>query len=114
MPICPVCKYEYHDGRDECIDCGVALVDHLSDEDQQNIDGITYVPFRSFEDRLQAEIAIEALANDGIPSIIKSDDAYSFAEAGVMLWVAEDSLDLAEEIADHLLDTSRPPSADRS
>ena len=108
MPICPVCKYEYDDGQTECIDCGVGLVDELPDEPEPDIDGIKYVPFRPYPSRLFAEMVREALANDGIPSIIKTDQAYPYAEMGtsstvsVVLWVAEDSLELAEQIADRI------------
>jgi hypothetical protein len=109
MPICPVCKYEYTDGSTECVDCGVTLVDELSDEPECELEGVKMSPFRSYTDRLHAEVIKEALANEGIPAIIKTDDAYSYSSFGpgdneVMLWVAEDSVDLAEEIADRIPD----------
>jgi len=109
MPICPVCKYEYEAGETECVDCGVPLVDELPDDPETVIAGLKYVPFRSYPSRLYAEMVREALANEGIPAIIKTDQAYSFAEMGtsstvsVVLWVTEDSLELAERIADQIL-----------
>jgi len=108
MPICPRCKFEFDHGQTECIDCGVALVDELPDEPENDQEGIKYVPFRSYPSRLFAEMVREALANEGIPSIIKTDQAYSFAEMGtsstvsVVLWVADDSQELAETIADQM------------
>ena len=110
MPICPICKYEYEDGQTECLDCGVSLVDELPEDTDNDLEGVKYVPFRSYPSRLYAEMVKEALANEGIPAIIKTDQALSFAEMGtsstakVVLWVAEDSLELAEEIADRILD----------
>ena len=110
MPICPVCKYEYKGGETECIDCGVPLVDELPDEQETDLEGVKYVPFRSYPSRLYAEMVKEALANEGIPAIIKTDQALSFAEmgtsstVGVVLWVAEDSHDFAEQIADRMFD----------
>jgi hypothetical protein len=108
MPICPICKFEYDYGQTECIDCGVALVDELPDEPDVEQEGIKFVPFRSYPSRLYAEMVKEALANEGIPSIIKTDQAYSFAEMGtsstvsVVLWVADDSQELAETVADQM------------
>ena len=110
MPICPVCKFEYEDGQTECLDCGVPLVDELPEDQEADLEGVKYVPFRSYPSRLYAEMVREALANEGIPAIIKTDQAYSFAEMGtsstvkVVLWVAEDSHELAEQIADQMLD----------
>ena len=109
MPICPVCKYEYKNGETECVDCSVPLVDELPEEPETDMEGIKYVPFRSYPSRLYAEMVKEALANEGIPAIIKTDQAYSFAEMGtsstvsVVLWVAEDSQELAEQVAEQIL-----------
>lgn len=112
MPICPVCKYEYVNGETECVDCGVQLVDELSTESDARLEDIQYAPFRNYPSRLHAEMIREALANEGIPAIIKTDEAFGFAEmgtsssAGVALWVAEDSQELAGQIADRIFDQS--------
>lgn len=112
MPICPICKYDYTNGETECIDCGVALIDELPTEPAIDLDDpdVRFAPFRNYPSRLHAEIVREALANEGIPALIKSDEAFGFAEmgtsssAGVTLWVAEDSHDLATQIADRIFD----------
>ncbi len=112
MPICPVCKYDYVNGETECIDCGVQLVDELPIIPVVGEDDDVYAPFRSYPNRLHAEMIREALANEGIPAIIKTDEAVSFAEMGtsssasVTLWVAEDSQELAGQIADRIFDQS--------
>ncbi len=112
MPICPVCKYDYVNGETECIDCGVTLVDELPTDSDVALDDIKFAPFRNYPNRLQAEMIRGALANEGVPSIIKIDEAFGFAEMGtsssasVVLWVAEDSQELAKQIADQIMDQS--------
>ena len=108
MPYCPNCKYEYKDNIEECPDCGAKLVDKLEGETFENI---KYVPFRSLPSRLYAEMLKEALENEGIPSIIKGDDvAITYGSYGttsaveVSIWIPEDNLERAEQIADQMLD----------
>ncbi len=110
MPFCPQCKFEYTSGETECIDCGVALVDELTSESEPDIEDedTEFTPLRNYSDRVQAELVKEALANEGIPSRIKADDALGFANGAVgaqpdvVLWVPEDSQEFAEMIADRL------------
>ena len=111
MPYCPNCKYEYKENIEECPDCGAKLVDELEELDQETEEGIKYVPFRTFPSRLYAEMLKEALENEGIPSIIKGDDvaivlgSYSTTSpVEVSIWVPEEELDRAEQIADAMLD----------
>jgi hypothetical protein len=72
---------------------------------------IEYVPFRTFPSRLYAEMLKEALARQGIPSIIKGDDirimlgSYSTTSlVEVTLWVRKEDKPQCEEIADFMLD----------
>lgn len=108
MPYCPNCKYEYQDNIQECPDCGAKLVDKLEEETLENV---KYVPFRTLPSRLYAEMLKEALENEGIPSIIKGDDvAIALGSYGttspveVSIWVPEEDLERAEQIADAMLD----------
>lgn len=88
------------------------LIDELPADPDIEIadDDARFTPFRNYPSRLHAEIVREALANEGIPSIIKSDEAFGFAEMGtsstasVTLWVAEDAHELAAQIADRVFD----------
>ena len=72
---------------------------------------IKYIPFRSFPSRLYAEMLQKALEQEGIPSLIKSDDigimlgSYStISPVEVMVWVPEEDFERCQEIADGMLD----------
>jgi hypothetical protein len=113
MAYCPNCKYEYKDNIEECPDCGAKLVDKLEEE---TLESIKYVPFRTLPSRLYAEMLKEALENEGIPSIIKEDviggipyaitlGSYgTTSPTGATVWVQEKNLERAEQIADQMLD----------
>ena len=88
--------------------CGTKLIDELEEE---SIENIKYVLFRSLPSRLYAEMLQEALKNEGIPSIIKGDDiaitlgSYSTTSpVKVTIWVPEEDLGRTEQIADEMLD----------
>ena len=38
MPWCPICKNEYREGIKLCAECQVELVDHLEDEEEQDVE----------------------------------------------------------------------------
>jgi hypothetical protein len=115
MPVCPSCHAEYADGREECIDCGVALVDDLFDPDAEDdedelVEG-KFVPFRSYPTRVHAEMIVEALAHEGIPAIIKSDELFGSATGvgtgatpKIVVWVPSAQKDEAADVADGTLD----------
>ncbi|MEW5701353.1 MAG: DUF2007 domain-containing protein [Candidatus Zixiibacteriota bacterium] len=114
MPHCPSCHAEYPDGRVECVDCGVALVEDWEEEERNDEEGdgeSRYVLLRNYPTRVHAEMVQEALTQEGIPAIIKSDELYGIAtgigSAGqprISIWVPEDQKDEAKEIADGTLD----------
>jgi hypothetical protein len=71
---------------------------------------IRYIPFRSFPSRLYAEMLQKALQDEGIPSLIKSDDigimlgSYStISPVEVMVWIPEEDFERCEKIADEML-----------
>ena len=114
MPVCPSCQAEYADGRVECIDCGVALIDDVLDADldldEEMIDG-KFVPFRNYPTRVYAEMIVEALAHEGIPAIIKSDELFGSATGmgtgalpKIAVWVPATQKDEAADVADGTLD----------
>lgn len=112
MPYCPRCKYEYTDGQTECIDCGEQLVDELPAPSNGNHnDESRYIAFRTYSTYVHAEMVREALANEGISSVIKGDEIYGAATGlsgggvtKVVLWIPEDEKDDAVRIADSILD----------
>jgi len=113
MPFCPSCKYEYVDGKTECIDCGAALVDELPVDADTGLedDDVRYVAFRSYASRVHAEMVREVLANEGISAVIKGDEFLGTGtglSAGgvsrVVLWIPEDEKEDACRIADSILD----------
>ena len=108
MPYCPKCRYEYEEGVKECPDCGATLVEKLTDESPEDL---KYTPLRSLPSRLYAEMLQEALKKEGIPSIIKGDDvgimlgSYGTTSlVEITIWVPEEDVERAEEIADQMLD----------
>jgi len=116
MPFCPKCKYEYVDGRVECIDCGEPLVDDLEApmDDEEGHPDIRFVAFRSYPSFVHAEMIREALANEGISSLIKGNEMFGAATGAaanatvkVVVWVPEDEQEEAARIADSILDPIR-------
>ena len=114
MPFCPKCHAVYVDGRLECIDCGVTLMDDWTDEtedDDSDESGKRFVPFRTYPSRIYAEMIVETLAHEGIPALIKSDELFGSATGmgtgaspKIVVWVPEDQKDDATAIADGTLD----------
>ena len=115
MPVCPSCQAEYADGRVECIDCGVALIDDLVESDLDLDEDVLvegkFVPFRNYPSRVYAEMIVEALAHEGIPAIIKSDEMFGSATGmgtgatpKIVVWVPAAQKDEAADVADGTLD----------
>ncbi len=114
MPVCPSCQAEYADGRVECIDCGVALIDEVLDSDLDLDEELTdgkFIPFRNYPSRVHAEMIVEALAHEGIPAIIKSDELFGSATGmgtgatpKIVVWVPAAQKDEAADVADGTLD----------
>lgn len=112
MPVCPSCHAEYRDGQVECIDCGISLVDDDLEEDEDRVTGEgKFVPLRTYPNRIHAEMIVEALAHEGIPAIIKSDEMFGSATGmgtgatpKIVVWVPEDQKEEAAEVADGTLD----------
>jgi hypothetical protein len=114
MPVCPSCQAEYPDGRVECIDCGVPLVDDLFDSEELEVDDLVegkFVPFRNYPNRVHAEMIVEALAHEGIPAIIKSDELFGSAtgmgtgaQPKIVVWVPSAQKEEAADVADGTLD----------
>ena len=81
MRICPECSLELPDGIPRCPDCDVAMIDPeemLEDFEPESREQ-RYVLLRSVPTRLYASMLREALGNEGIPSILQSEDV------GIML-----------------------------
>jgi hypothetical protein len=105
MAYCPKCQAEYKDGRDECIDCGVPLVEAM-DELEETEDSGGFVPLRTLPSRMYAQMLKESLEKAGIPALIKGEDIGimlgnfgTTSTVPVELWVPADEVDKAETIA---------------
>jgi hypothetical protein len=81
MRVCPDCTLELPDGIPICPDCGVAMVDPDEEPQEPRFEstGHRYVLVRALPSRLWASMLKEALQNEGIPSILQSEDV------GIML-----------------------------
>jgi predicted nucleic acid-binding Zn-ribbon protein len=116
MPFCPNCGYEYKPNVSECPDCGARLVEKLPEESARNkpeepARNPDFVPFRNLPSRLYAEMLREALAAEGIASMIKGDEGIAFRTttahipvSKVTVWVPRKDLNRAKEVADQMLD----------
>lgn len=81
MKICPECALELPDGIPSCPDCNIPMVDpdEYLDGPETELDDRRLVCLRSVKSRLYALMIREALQNEGIPSILQSEDV------GIML-----------------------------
>ena len=81
MRMCPECSLELPDGIPQCPDCEIPMIDpdELFDDTDPMLMEQRFVLLRTFPSRLYATMLKEALQNEGIPSILQSEDV------GVML-----------------------------
>ena len=81
MKMCPECSLELPDGIPQCPDCEIPMIDpdELYDDAEPFPLEQRYVLLRTYPTRLYATMLKEALQNEGIPSILQSEDV------GVML-----------------------------
>ena len=81
MRVCPACSLELPDGIPLCPDCRLPMID--PDEEVEEFEPSAgehrYVHIQSVPTRLFANMVREALHNEGIPSILQSEDV------GIML-----------------------------
>ena len=83
MPFCPKCRYEYTEGIETCPDCGVALVESLSEgvEERPQLSGKeeTYedwIKIGNLESWQLAEMVTHGLRAKSIPAVVLSSSGY--------------------------------------
>ena len=76
MKMCPECSLELPDGIPHCPDCQIPMIDpdELFEDAHPQPSEQRYVLLRTFPSRLNATMLKEALQNEGIPSILQSED----------------------------------------
>jgi len=114
MPFCPNCSTEFVDGTDTCSDCDVALVADRpvrKQDDEGSHAKTDFVVLRSYATRMEAEMIVETLANEGITGLIKSNEAFGMgtglgvmAPTRIQVWVSQDDLQVAGDLADSTID----------
>jgi hypothetical protein len=113
MPYCPKCRTEYLEGATTCSDCGSILVSSLPPEEDERANAgeeAGFVALRTYSMRMYAEMVVNALENEGIPSFIKSNETFGpgtglgvLYPARVVVWVPKDRADDAAAIADTII-----------
>ena len=114
MPFCPNCSTEYVDGTATCSDCGTVLVAERPIKEaptEISHEMTELVPLRTYSTRVNAEMVVQSLANEGITALIKSNEAFGMgtglgvmAPARIEVWVAKDDVEAAADIADNTID----------
>lgn len=115
MPFCPKCRVEYVADTWKCADCDVPLVPELppenNDTDGEPMADVKFISLRTYPSKMYAEMVVNALANEGITAILKSNEPFgSGTGLGVLspprieVWVPEDRAEDAAEIADTTID----------
>lgn len=73
MPFCPQCHYEYVESTAECPDCLVKLVEKLPQSEKIDAEELKLKEIYSLPGVVYAEMVKEALENEGIHCLIKTD-----------------------------------------
>jgi len=111
MAYCPDCEAEYRTGITVCPDCEVELVTALTPENRvHDKSDLKYVPLRSFNNSLEAEMAFELLDKNGIRAYVRSGEVGIFGTSfvGGALMVAEPDLECAIEIYEAYFNAESP------
>ncbi|MCK9243755.1 MAG: DUF2007 domain-containing protein [Candidatus Marinimicrobia bacterium] len=74
MPFCPRCLYEFVEGTKKCVDCNAKLVEHLPEEKMATV---KWLFLDTLSDIVMANMVKEALENNGIETILKTDPLHS-------------------------------------
>ena len=84
MPFCPKCGFEYEWGIGECPDCGVRLVERLSEPpESDDTDEINWVPLARLNSYDLTMMVVEAMENAGI-SVLSLSGTGFFGSTGQM------------------------------
>ena len=73
MAFCPVCRNEYEQGIDKCIDCGVNLVESLPPKDVDAVPNAPLVEIYEAAGDKEAFIIKSLLESEGIMCSLSSD-----------------------------------------
>lgn len=105
MGFCPKCRYEFKEGIKKCPDCETELVDELEEEVETK-----FVLIKNLDSDLTADMIKDALKDQGIASIVKSDFFHEgfLAEPGSLpgahsaIFVPDDQVKKARKIIDSI------------
>jgi len=74
MPYCPRCLYEFVEGTKKCVDCNAKLVERLPKEKMATV---RWLFLDTLSDIVMANMVKEALENNGIETILKTDPLHT-------------------------------------
>ena len=114
MAYCPQCGSEYREEAKECIDCGVPLSPGSpppaqTDTQEESADAVPFATIRVFRGPtggMEAELARNILATQGIPALVVGETTAEILPGvdAVQLQVSEDDKEEASEILAAYLD----------
>ena len=113
MAFCPDCKAEYRPGISRCPDREVDLVVKLTPETiVHDKSDHKFVPFRSFNNSAEAEMAFELFERNGIRSFVKGGEVGIFGSSflGGAVMVDERDLTRAVELYEAYFESEPAPS----
>lgn len=116
MPYCAKCLIEYVDGTTQCEDCGAFLFPGSPPAAPPRLEipherDVKLVTARIFRTPMDAELALNILQTQGIPSTMSGEglsDPFPFTEAHLL--VREEDAARAERILQDYFDAKIPPS----
>lgn len=111
MVFCPKCSAEYTSAFHVCSDCGVDLISDVPLEIPEEYEDSDWVELHTFPGSLYANMAVELLMREGIPSYSISDHGPGTAPGGngylslsATVYVLEPELDQALDIIELMIE----------
>jgi len=119
MVFCPKCSAEYSVTFDVCAECGVDLISDIPLEIPEGCDDGDWIELHTFPGNLYANMAVELLMREGIPSYSISNQGSAassghsdYLNSNSTVYVLEPEMDQAMNIIQLIIDELPGPIED--